>query len=340
MITENKTTLIGSKEVINDIGAYEAIEIIKDVLKIEDVWRRNKTPLIQRDTKVAEQAKILYPTLELPEFIFDSEDFIAFCHRNGIECGEFCSGEKFNTANDRCFLCEIAGHMGIEGGSDIFNKETPRDSDLIMYESENFFVKIELGCLKKGLLMINPKNHILSAAMIPDEQIEEYREVCKDIEFLLKVIYGDKTVLFFEHGSAPDGISSHKRSIVHAHVHVAWDVEFPQKYLDMVCLKPTTLEELRGTKYLSYQEGTKGQLLSVNDPEVYVQRQFPRQVIGILEGIPNHKTNWRNEPFEENMAETYRDFYKFLSANQNFLSERIVKATECFVKGYELRFLN
>ena len=340
MITEKRTVLLGSKEVINELGTYEAIEIIKDILKIEEVWRRNKTPLIQKDTRVSEQAKILYPTLDLPEFIFDSEDFIEFCHRNGIESGELCSGEKFNTANDRCFLCEIAGHMGIEGGYHLFNKETPRDSDIIMYESENFFVKVELGTLKKGMLMINPKEHILSAAMIPDEQMEEYREVCEDTEFLLKVIYGDKTVLFFEHGSAPDGISSHKRSIVHAHVHVAWDVVFPKKFIDMVCLKPSTLEALRGTKYLSYQEGTKGQLLAVNDPEVYVQRQYPRQVIGILEGIPNYKTNWRTEPFDENMTETFRDFYKFLSENRNFLSERIVKNTEGFVKGYELRFLN
>jgi hypothetical protein len=192
--------------------------------------------------------------------------------------------------------------------------------------------------MKKGMLMINPKKHILSAAAIPDEMLKEYFEVMDDVEFILKLTYGDDDVIFFEHGSAPDGISSHQRSIVHAHTHVAWGVSFAQKYLDAVCLEPVEdIRSLRGKKYMSYQNGTKGQFIAVSDKRVYVQRQYPRQVIADIIGLDNRLSNWRVEPFDENIAETFADIYNCLTKYKCFLSERIVKNTECFVTGYLLR---
>ena len=53
---------------------------------------------------------------------------------------------------------------------------------------------------------------------------------------------------------------------------------------------------------MSYQEGTKGQFMAVSDPEVYVQRQYPRQVICEMLGFTDHNLyNWRNEKFTGNM---------------------------------------
>ena len=340
MITSNKTVLIiQNADTVHDIH-YEAIEVIDDVSRVEDVWRRNKTPAMLKEN--AQEAILYYPHLMLPSFIFGPEHFISFCHRNGIECGEYCSSEKHNTANDRCFLCEIGQHRDKTGKSlnplFIFNQRTPEVNDIIIYESENFYVKIEYGCLKKGMVMICPKEHILSAARIPDEQMDEYEQVMKDVEFLLKAVYGDEPVIFFEHGSDPSGFSSHKRSIVHAHTHVAWGVKFEQKYLDMVCLQEIdSIKELYNTKYFSYQEGTSGKLLAVSDPTVYVQRQYPRQIIGLMLGIPDEKTNWRKEAFMNNIVATFDDIYAYLKVNQDFLCERIVKATDGFVRGYPLR---
>ena len=78
-------------------------------------------------------------------------------------------------------------------------------------------------------------------------------------------------------------------------------------------------------------------MLAVADPNVYVQRQYPRQVIGLLLGIENEKTNWRKEGFPENVMATYQDIFEYLRDNKDFLAERIVKATEGFVKGYVMR---
>ena len=340
MITKKRMVLLANGVEVTDLR-YEAIEIIADTGEIQSVWKRNKTPLFIKEQTKKNVLKQLekYEVVEVPEFIFGAENFISFCHSNGFECGEPIKDKKFDTSKDRCFLCGIASHMDIKGPLATYNQRTKRESDCIIYESANFFVKIELGCLMPGMVMINPKMHVLSAAQIPDEQFEEYLQVMRDTEFLLKAIYGDdKPVIFFEHGSAPSGISSHERSIVHAHTHVAVGIKFDQKYIDMVSLKPE--EDIRAfdrVKYLSYQEGTDGQLYVCADPEVYVQRQYPRQVIGEILGIDSRLTNWRVEPFEQNMTATHRAFYKFLSVNQQFLCPRIVRATEGFLKGYPIR---
>ena len=340
MITERKIVLVVNDEhSMHDIN-YEAIEKITDASCVPEVWRRNMTPAILR--KDADDVMRKFPYLMCPDFIFGPDHFISFCHQNGFECGEYISGKKFDTAKDRCFLCALGKHIDRDdkpiGPLFLFNQSTTQINDIIMYESENFFVKIEYGCLKKGMVMINPKEHIFSASEIPDEQMDEYEEVKRDIEFLLKAMYGDEPVIFFEHGASPTGFSSHQRSIVHAHTHVAWGITLEEKYQKMVCLHEVKdVRDLKGSKYFSYQEGTDGKLLAVSDPKVYVQRQYPRQVIGLQLGIPNEKTNWRNEGFMENIKETFRDFYAYLKANRQFLSERIVKATEGFMEGYPMR---
>lgn len=340
MITRNKVVLvIPNTDTLMDIN-YEAIEVIEDASRVEDIWRRNKTPAILE--KNAAEAISRYPFLVLPAFIFGHEHFINFCHENGIECGEYRSSVKHNTAEDRCFLCAVGKHLDPNGTpyptlAD-FNQHTPEVNDVIIYESQNFYVKIEYGCLKKGMVMICPKEHILSAARIPNNQMAEYNQVMKDVEFILKAVYGDEPVIFFEHGSDPSGFSSHKRSIVHAHTHVAWGIKFDQKYKDMVCLKEVdSIKVLYETKYFSYQEGATGPLLAVSDPDVYVQRQYPRQIIGLMLGIPNEKTNWRKEAFMDNIIATFDDICAYLTENQKFLSPRIIKATEGFIKGYPLR---
>lgn len=314
---------------------FEAVSYIDDETKVESVWKHNKTPIIL-ESNLSDEFRDNHECVYVPETCVDPDKFIEFSHDLGVECGEFMSKEKYDTSKDYCFLCMIASRTGYETTTE-FNIFTPQYHDLVVYETENFDVKVELGCIQPGLLMISPKKHILSIAQLPENQMEEYAQAQHDVEFLLKGALGDAPVIYFEHGSAPDGFSTHQRSIVHAHVHVAWGVKFPQKYLDMVCLKPADVRELATYKYLSYQEGADGEFLAVYDPEVYVQRQYPRQVMGELLGIKNEKTNWRNESFEENFWITYDRLYVFLTENWDKLPERIRKATNAFFEGYALR---
>lgn len=335
MITNKKVVLVLKNERIIDMIRFEAIQTIEEEEEIAEVWANNKTPLILK-SKLTPKIKKNYELMSVPNPYIDAENFIAYMHFYGIECGEYMSKEKYDTSKEDCFLCNIANYGGYSNAT-IYNKkelEKGRNHNIIIYDTHNFFVKIELGCINIGMVMINPKEHVLSAAQIPEELVEEYESIKRDIEFLLKGSFGDKPVIFFEHGSAPHGFSSHQRSIVHAHTHVAWDARFPQKYLDMVRLEPTDIKKLSTSKYLSYQEGANGEFLAVSDPKVYVQRQFPRQVIAELKGVSNEKSNWRVEPFTENMNATFEGLYKFLVNNQEFISARIRKATKSFVTAY------
>ena len=335
MLTTNKVVLVLRNERIIDMIRFEAIQLITDENEIQKVWHNNKTPLLLA-SNLTKIIKKNYKLLDVPDPYIDHENFICYLHLYGIEPGEYMSKERFDTSRDECFLCDIANYGGYSSAI-MFNRkqlENCKDHNIIIYDTRNFFVKIELGCIKVGMIMINPKKHFLSAAQLTEGLAEEYETIKRDVEFLLKGALGDKSVIFFEHGSAPDGMSSHQRSIVHAHTHVAWDAEFPQKYLDMVCLKPADIKNLATSKYLSYQVGANGEFLAVSDSNVYVQRQYPRQVIAELEGVPNEKSNWRKEPFTENMNTTFEKLYTFLIDNQEFVSTRIRKATNCFVKSY------
>ena len=184
MITRNRIVLVvPNTDIMKDIK-YEAVQLIRNVSDVENVWRCNKTPAILEEN--AEEVRKVYPCLTLPSFIFGHEHFINFCHENGIECGEYRSGTKHNTAEDRCFLCAVGKHLDANGNPfpslAEFNQFTPEVNDVVIYESENFYVKIEYGCLKKGMVMICPKDHILSAARIPNNQMAEYMQVIRDIQ--------------------------------------------------------------------------------------------------------------------------------------------------------------
>ena len=342
MITiQPKIVIVDARELLSKMN-YEALQPVKSINEVPFVWQCNKTPVMLKQHAKAAMAK--YPWVKATKRLLNTPDqFIKFCHENGFECGELISGKKVDTSTEECFLCNIAklrsqlGHQYKNLAN--FNQNTPEVNDVIIYESKHFFLKIELGCLDKGMLMICTKEHYLSAAQMPDELFEEYQQVKEDVEFLLKQIYGrDKAVIFFEHGSAPDGMSSHKRSVVHMHVHVYVGKAFPQKYLDMVCLKEISdIRLLRNTKYLSYQEGANGKLLAVFDPKVYIQRQYPRQIIALMLGIPFEKSNWRHESFMNLIIETFNDILAYLTKNKASLPLRIVSATEGFVEGYSKR---
>lgn len=332
MLTEKRVLLTAGASMTEELAAYEGLKVITDINEVHGVWSCNKTPVMMREFYTG-AANV--PVINVPDELRDLNDIRDFCYGNGFECGERIEGQKFDTRKDECFLCRIGNHS--ESVAE-FNRTTAKVSDLIIYESEHFFIKIELGCLIPGMIMINPKLHCYSMARLPEELFEEYFEVMHDAEEILEATYGvDKPVIFFEHGSAPTGYSSHAKSIVHAHTHVAVGCEFPQKYLDAVQLQPVkNIKELYKSKYMSYQVGADGELLAVNDPEVYVQRQYPRQVIGLLRGIPNNLCNWRVEPFEENMKLTFDEILKCFNEGR-VKNPRIVERTAGFVEGYPMR---
>ena len=329
MITKNKVILC-TKVRSKFLSKFEALEYINSVSKAKEVWQRNKTPIVLEEESLESHDVIPVPE----EVIGKTEEFTEFCHNNGFECGEYRTGETFDTKLERCFLCEIANHRGFTDLK-FYNQYVDKSVDCIIYESPKFYVTSELGALKQGYLMIVPKEHILSVAQLPYTYMKEYQEVCEDIEQILLKAFNGNVVCFMEHGSGPSGITSHKKSIVHAHTHVVVDFTLKLEFKEMVKLIPCKdISKAKENHYFSYQEGARGQLMISKDPRVYVQRQFPRQVMADQLGLAPDQYNWRLYDFNENVEATLFHLYKSLILEKE---GRIFNRTRGFVEGYPLR---
>lgn len=345
MITKKRVLLVVTNaEALNYFTRFEAIAKIDSVHEIESVWLKNKTPICH--SQVLEKGGANIPSgvhkileVEHERFLDNVDEFIEFCHENGFESGEYRTGKIYDTSTERCFLCELAHYKGMPNSLSYYNEHVEKPVDCIIYESRLFYVVSELGAIKQGYVMIVPKQHILSVAQYPEGFMSEYHQVCADVETILKGAYGkDKIVVFFEHGSGPSGMTSHKKSIVHAHTHVVVDFKIEQKYLDMVQMKPIDdISVAKKTHYFSYQETSCGQLLIAMDPEVYVQRQYPRQIMAEELDLAPGQYNWRNVEFAENVNAQLYNFYRYLVSGDETLNKRIIKRTEGFVKGYVAR---
>lgn len=340
MLNLKRVLLVVEKKSFFEANSFEAIKEIKKPNEIAEVLNCYKTPFISRKTwkrwkRLNMHHALTISVLKVP-YLKTPKQFIRFCHENSFECGELVKKQSFDTRKEECFLCGIANHETTVAD---FNKQLPKEkvSDTIIYESPNFFVKIELGCMIPGMLMINPKEHFYSMAELPSNLLLEFYEVKRDVEKILKMAFGaNQKVIFFEHGSSPTGFSSHEKSIVHAHTHVVIDCPIPSKYLDDVRMtRIKNITELKGKKYFYYEQDDIQ--LAISDPKVYIPRQYPRQIIGYIRKIPNKKTNWRVETFHDNMIETLNKLYLSLSRNVKEFDERIISRTMGFVKGYTMR---
>lgn len=333
MITRNKVLLITkSTAVAKFVRSFEAVEEINDISQTSRVWENNKTPVILG------AANVNCPAIYLPEEGFvDDKAFIEFSHENGFECGEMITGIKYDSNQERCILCELASLKGMPTTMETYNRVVDKEVDCIIYSSPHFYVTSELGALKQGYLMIVPKQHILSVAQFYPALMIEYNQVCKDLEYVLKGAYPEASgVTFMEHGSAPGGITSHKKSIVHAHTHVVTDFQLSDHHKRMVKLTPIDDISLASeTHYFSYQEGSDGQLMICMDNNVYVQRQFPRQVMAEDLKLAPGQYNWRKVGFEENVHATLFHVFNYLKNAE--LPKRIADRTRGFVLGYAKR---
>lgn len=329
MLTSKRQILFSTdNRILSLVDRFEGIELISDANEVPSIWALNKTPLLS--TRVFNCLEI--PKYEDSNFI---KNFTQWCHDNSFECGEYSSGKVFDTRDEPCVLCAIAHHKGITPSTFVYNAHVDKEVDMIIYESQNFLVVPELGSLKPGFVMIIPKQHrFLSIAQLEDSLFPEYFQVCRDVEIILKGAFGDRPVTFFEHGSGPSGLTSHKKSIVHAHTHVVIDFVIEQKYLDMVQCKPLDdIRRARNTHYFAYWFNEK--LYCCYDPRVFVQRQFPRQIMSLTLGHAPEQYNWRKHPWFENISQTLFFIHKFLKNGK--INERIQERTKAFTRGYEIR---
>ena len=345
MLTRERVLIIAQNEIqISHLKKFEAISIIEKLNEenLNEVWKNNKTPAILKQfAGEPTNGCILWEIKELlNRVIIDEiqiETFINKSHEMGFECGDYINTPKYDTSDQRCILCEIASYRGMRNSLAYYNAHTEKEADMIIYESRFFYVTSELGALVQGFLMIVPKEHYFSVAQYDKCIMADYEQVCYDMEKILKGAFGEeKTIIFFEHGSDPSGMSYNPKSIVHAHTHVVVNFKIEKKYLDMVKALPIKdITIAKKSRYFCYQEGFHGQKFVAMDDDVYMQHQYARQIMAKQIGLAPGQYNWRKYDFSENIKATIYRIYTYLK--NNTLPIRINERTKSFIEGYERR---
>lgn len=170
----------------------------------------------------------------------------------------------------------------------------------ILLESNNFFVKVGVGILAPGHIMIIPKKHILCFGQLPNSLQKEFIMLKKDVFSKVKSNFSEPIV--YEHGV-------YSQSIKHAHLHF---LPSENEYYNLKNIKENIFKSLKSTpisnmlqikdvfdKEGSYfyleQNGRKWVIHTQNQPEgkFTFRKEFAR-----LTGLCGLK-DWRTMPEEE-----------------------------------------
>lgn len=258
--------------------------------------------------------------------------------------------KKFQTIAD-AYNCDIGDHKSNSSGLN----GTPSSADCpyciylndnhfdkawhihrTVYKSSNFFVMPTVGEFIKGYLLIIPNEHVMSMAELSPDLHQEFLNILDDVIKILKLTYPVKDLLVWENGTGNGGIGKAKSSIVHSHIHVA-----PSK-LDIQ--KIYQLSDFPFTK-ISYEDlisyGSHSYLLIkgnytdewwINDnPDLYIPRQYVRQLIANEYELSGDSWNWRTNPFIHLIERTCNDIQNALIRNWSSLPSRIKENTKNYL---------
>lgn len=88
----------------------------------------------------------------------------------------------------------------------------------IIEETSNFIVKLCLGALVPGYILILPKKHVYCMTQFNLEIMAEYIAILEKYRRKFKELYG-KYPIVFEHGT-PDPCGLCANCVIHAHTHI------------------------------------------------------------------------------------------------------------------------
>lgn len=253
------------------------------------------------------------------------KQFEAIADNYDIDIGDYIEdGPIKQPSEEDCILCKIYNNRECKG---------KKPMDMVIYESENFYVCPAKGALVPGYLMICPKEHILSIAALPENQRQEFEQVLRDVSYILRSIY--KTgIMMFEHGSGVHGMCKHEKSIVHAHLHILpTQVRLSDAEMMKIKMHATSYADINQYDKVPYfwyinQEGK--QMITAN-PEVYIPRQYARQILAESLGIRGELWNWRKNDFKAKIDDTLMSIAEYLKRNHYRLPIRIQERTDSFL---------
>src|SRR5579871_6421427 len=194
-----------------------------------------------------------------------------------------------------CLFCNIARRQSsLEG----------HPEHIILFESDNFYVKAALGHFVEGYCLVISKEHCRTMAELGPEEAAELHEVLGETGFRLTTLY-KKGLCAFEHGAVCPANRA-GACIDHAHVHIlprSCDVRS-----HLIALKSNRISDVRGLchfrsrpqSYIYYApEPGEGFVYSCDER---VPSQFMRRLICERLGT-NRNWDWRVSPYREAIQE-------------------------------------
>lgn len=214
--------------------------------------------------------------------------------------------------------------------------DTAWDIHRTVYKSSNFFVMPTVGEFIKGYLLIIPNEHVMSMAELSPDLNQEFLDVLDDVITILKLTYPVNHFLVWENGTGNGGIGKAKSSIVHSHVHVA-----PSKLginaIEFISGFPFTrvsydnLSSYGKHSYLLIKGFRENEWWINDNPDLYIPRQYVRQLIAAEYGLSGDSWNWRTNPFINLIESTCKDIQNALIQNWTSLPPRIKENTKNYL---------
>lgn len=211
-----------------------------------------------------------------------------------IICSEFFYGEA-----DKVYLTELYEYCGIK--------------NRVLYEDEQFIVIPSLGPVSDCHLLVIPKCHVTSFAMLDAESFNNAEKIITKISHIVRTKFGNCIV--FEHGTLNDEMKS-SASCNHAHMHI---VSCNQSILPMLKRDGLQLRRItqmsqiaeqkeRGKPYFYYCENNDFAYLM---DDTIQKSQYMRILISDVLGTPE-RGDWKKNYGISEMGAMFFDMKSML----------------------------
>lgn len=324
-----------SKElVLQQVSGFKAVSRLDEVTRenVSEIFTSNKS-VVCSDSAIRSITSTTVIGVDAPSYKYNittncspeeiRQQFMKIAEDCNVDIGDHRSNATKEGPSQKpqdCVFCRF-----LSGNPDVYQPS--------MYESENFVMMANTGHFTPGSLLIIPKKHIMSCAELNKDQLTELLGVIDDCKYLLREIYGMDTLLW-ENGSGCGGHGKDKSSIVHAHIHMnPCDMDI----LTVSASKGITPKKIPYDDLPKYQEESylliqdyDLQWYIVSNPNLYIPRQYVRQLVAEHIGLPGDLWNWRKYMFLDEVAKTTETIHDYLTSHKNTLPARIADRTKHF----------
>ncbi len=203
--------------------------------------------------------------------------------------------------------CQIAGQKDGDLLAEIIGGEKAYIRRVIL-ESEHFVVFPSIGPLKVGHVILCPKLHYPSFALLPGMFEDEYQAIRAQLSELLETTFGEN-VHVFEHGTDAQCLRI-PCSVEHAHQHfvptnaMVQDALYRDIQWESISLSLASLERItEGREYLLYHSPANSTHIAVAPKNGFESQYIRRVFANALDR--SDQWNWRTYPHPLSTEETF-----------------------------------